>query len=130
MKQWRVLLSEAIASYESRRYAIVVLALLVVIEGAVSTGAGVLKARKPPGKSAHRKRDATPAGMRRLIWVSIEAFVQPVFGDAPFNARRPITLNRHWILHGRDTTSWGRRRECIRLFHALDTIAATVDRVR
>jgi hypothetical protein len=130
MRRWRVLLSEAIASYEDRRYAIVVPALLLVVEGSVSTAAGVLKSRSPLRRSAAVKRGTTPAGMRRLIWVSIESFVQSVFGDAPFDAMRPINLNRHWVLHGREANAWGRRRECIRLFHALDTISATVDRFR
>lgn len=130
MRRWRVLLSEAIASYEDRRHAIVVPALLLVVEGAVATAAGVLKRRSSLRRSSALKRETTPAGMRRLIWVSIESFVQSIFGDVPFDTTRPISLNRHWVLHGREANAWGRRRECIRLFHALDTISATVDRFR
>jgi hypothetical protein len=130
LRHWRALLREAIASYEDKRYAIVIPALLCVVEGSISAADGALRRRSRPRESATRKRDTTPAGMRRVIWVSIEAFLQPIFGDAPFHAERPAGLNRHWVLHGRDTTAWGKRRECIRLFHALDTLAATVDRIR
>ena len=128
MRPWRRLLSEAVASYEDKRYAIVVPALLLIVEGAVAKGAGDLKRKAAPGASARRKSELTPEGMRRLIWASIHAFVRSTFRHAPFGELRPITLNRHWVLHGRPTV-WGRRRECIRLFHALDTIAATVDRI-
>jgi hypothetical protein len=89
-----------------------------------------LKQRAGPRAVTRRVRSATDAGMRRLIWVSIDGFVRSVFGDAPFQSARPVTLNRHWVLHGRSSTRWARRRECIRLFHALGTIAPTVDNVR
>ena len=49
----------------------------------------------------------TEAGTRRLIWISIESFIKPIFCNAPFTESRPIVLNRHWILHGRDTKAWG-----------------------
>lgn len=130
MRRWRPLLAEAVASYEDKRYAIVVPALLLVVEGAVAKAAGDLRRKASPGVAASRKREQLPAGMRRVIWTSVLAFVRPLFGHAPFGEARPIRINRHWILHGRNVTAWARRRECIRLFHALGTIAATVDRIR
>jgi hypothetical protein len=128
LRHWRPLLEESIASYRDRRYAVAVPALLLILEGAVACGAADL--RHPvssPKKSANRKRQDTPAGMRRLIWSSIDAFIRAVFDKAPFDQPRPAMLNRHWILHGRELRKWARRRECIRLFHALHTISTVVN---
>jgi hypothetical protein len=128
LRHWRPLLEQSMASYRDRRYAVVIPALLLIVEGAVARGAADF--RRPvssPKPSADRKRKDTPAGMRRLIWASIDAFVRAVFDRAPFDQSRPAMLNRHWILHGRELRLWARRRECIRLFHALHTISTVVN---
>ena len=129
--RWRKIIEQTIDSHLDRRYAVVVPCLLIILEGAVTEGADELRnSVTNPKNPARRKRDKTEAGMRRLIWTSIESFIEPIFGKAPFTENRPISLNRHWVLHGRDTNAWGLRRESIRLFHALDTISITVDRKR
>ena len=129
--RWRTVIEQTIASYLERRYAVVVPCLLIVIEGAVAHGADDLcKPVTNPKSSARNKRLKTEGGMRRLIWISIQSFLEPIFGTASFSESCPIKLNRHWVLHGRDTKAWGLRRESVRLFHALDTISTTVDRKR
>lgn len=130
LSRWRKVIEQTIDSYLDRRYAVVVPCLLIILEGSIADGASDLQNWPNPKGSARRKREHTEGGMRRLIWISIEAFIEPIFGNAPFSARRPIVLNRHWVLHGRDTKAWGLRRESIRLFHALDTVSTTVDRKR
>lgn len=127
LRPWRRLLCEAVESYKDNRYAVVLPSLLLILEGAVVAGAKGLKRKIDPKNSAGRMRKDSKAEMRRLVWVSIEAFLKPVFSSASFHARRPITLNRHWVMHGRAATKWGCRRECVRLFHALDTVITTVD---
>jgi hypothetical protein len=127
LRPWNHLLNQAIESYRDRRYAVVVPSLLLILEGAVASASMDLKKKCDPKASCARKRKSTAAGMRRLIWVSVEAFVKQVFGSAAFSDKRPIMLNRNWVLHGRDSTTWGHKRDCVRLFHALDTIATTVN---
>ncbi|MHB8150023.1 MAG: hypothetical protein ACYDIB_07655 [Desulfobulbia bacterium] len=129
--RWGEVIEQTIDSYLDRRFAVVVPCLLIVLEGSVAHGADDLrKLVSNPKKSATRKREETEVGMRRLIWISIESFITQIFGKAPFSENRPIKLNRHWVLHGRDTKAWGLPRESIRLFHAIDTISTTVDRRR
>jgi len=130
LSRWRKVIDQTIYSYIDRRYAVVVPCLLIVLEGSIADGANDLKNWPKPKNSARRKRNDSEGGMRRLIWVSIESFIEPIFENAPFSAKRPIILNRHWVLHGRDTKAWGLRRESIRLFHALDTVSTTVDHKR
>lgn len=129
LAHWHTLLSEAVVSYRARRYAIVVTALLAILEGAIAMATQDLKRKSDPKGATARKRKGTEKGMRRLIWVSIEAFAREVFRPVPFSDRRPTIVNRNWVLHGRDTSSWSRV-DCIRLFHALHTTMVTVDRVR
>jgi hypothetical protein len=127
LRPWNRLLTEAIESYRDSRYAVVVPSLLLILEGAVASASMNLRKQSHPKASSARKRKGTAAGMRRLIWVSVEAFVKQVFGSASFGAKRPIMLNRNWVLHGRDAKTWGHKRDCIRLFHALDTVATIVN---
>jgi|LGVF01.1.fsa_nt_gb hypothetical protein len=130
LSRWNTVIRQTIDSYLNRRYAVVVPCLLIVLEGALAYGADDLRHWPNPKGSARKKREETEAGMRRLIWISIESFIEPIFGKALFSESRPIILNRHWVIHGRNTKAWGLRRECIRLFHALDTVSTTVDRKR
>ena len=108
----------------------VVPALLLTVERAVAAGAGIFRARKPLVKAANRKLDTHPAGMRKLLWLATHSVVSSMFADATYKARRPPTLNRYWALHGRAPSAWATRTECIRLFHALHTISALVERKR
>ena len=128
LSRWRKVIEQTIDSYLDRRYSVVVPCLLIVLEAAIAHGANDLQNWPKPKSSASRKREQTEAGMRRLIWISIESFIKPIFDNVSFSERRPIVLNRHWVLHGRDTNAWGLRRESIRLFHAIDTVSTTVAR--
>lgn len=130
LSRWNIIIRQTIDSYLNQRYAVVVPCLLIVLEGSLAYGADDLRERPRPKNSVRNKREETEAGMRRLIWISIESFIGPIFNTAPFSESRPIILNRHWVIHGRNTKAWGLRRECIRLFHALDTVSTTVDRKR
>jgi hypothetical protein len=129
LRPWCRFIAESIDSYRDRRYTITLPALLLTFEGAVVKAAHDRNA-KGPKKPAERKRDELPGSIRQLVWVSIEGFIGRVFANAAFSAKRPVTLNRHWVLHGRDARPAAARRESIRLFHALHTIAVVVNRIR
>ena len=130
LRPWRRLLREAVAAFGERRYSIVIPALLITIEGAVSRATRQLRKDRTDVKgAASRKSQNTRLPMRRLVWISIHAFLQVVFGKSRFSGKRPQIVNRHWVAHGRGTGRWSKR-ECVRLFHALHTIAVTVDRPR
>jgi hypothetical protein len=56
-----------------------------------------------------------------IVWKNINRFFEELYKGSDFDGPRPWGLNRHWILHGRDTTQWIQA-DSIRLFQALDTI--------
>ena len=53
-------------------------------------------------------------------------FVEKLFQQAPFEDVRPAFMNRHWILHGRDSASWSRA-DALRLFNALQTVDSLLE---
>lgn len=57
-----------------------------------------------------------------ITWISVEKFIECLFRYKKFDDDRPIFLNRHWILHGRDNTDW-EIGDSLRLFNALNTIS-------
>ncbi len=123
---WRPLLAECIDVYRRRKYRVVVPSLLTIVEGAVVSTLNLYSRRPGPKKVATQQASNQDPSMIRAAWVSVEAFLSTVFADHDFSSSRPVSLNRHWVLHGRDRPEWGRI-ECLRLFHALDTIAMVAE---
>jgi hypothetical protein len=122
---WRPLLSECIDIYRKRKYRVVVPSLLPIIEGAVVSTLDLYSYRPGLKRIATDQVRVRDPGMMRVAWVSVEAFLNAVFANHDFSASRPTLLNRHWVLHGRDAPEWSRV-ECLRLFHALDTISVLI----
>lgn len=102
---------------------VVVPSPLTVVEGAMVSVIGLYSNDPKPKKvAAEAVRTRDPKAIR-LAWVSVQAFLDVVFLHHPFSASKPPLINRHWICHGRDVPEWGKV-DCLRLFQALDTIAA------
>lgn len=122
LAKWHPLLKQAIKAYRRGDYLVVVPALLVIFEGAITTAADQATKRGGPRKAADRKLESLNAGMQRVAWVSLRGFASGMFVDHPFSNDPPVRLNRHWVLHGRDNPSWARL-DCIKLLQALETLA-------
>lgn len=119
LRPWRRLIRETRYAYSRQKYQLVVPALLAVLEGFLATKGQALATKRMPHDIAKRE---CGANQRSAAWASVDAFVENVFGRAPFSGVRPGTLNRHWILHGRDAGPWNRP-DCLRLYQAIHTIA-------
>jgi hypothetical protein len=122
--RWRSLLSECIDVYRRRKYRVVVPSLLTILEGAVVSAID-LYSRKPPMKVAAQRVYTHDPGVIRAAWASVQTFLEEVFCTHDFNSPRRPLINRHWICHGRDIPEWDKV-DCLRLFQALDTIAALI----
>jgi hypothetical protein len=124
LSHWQPLLKECVAAYEAGLYRVVVPALLLVLEGVLAL-AGQHMTPKPDAKgvAAKRRKEADRPRVDWLGWLTIEAFVAGIFKSHPYTGERPPLINRNWILHGRDVPQWDRT-DCLRLFQAIDTIAA------
>lgn len=122
LAHWRPLLRQAIAVYRRRQYLVVVPALLLVLDGAIAALVGALRQRTTAHELAAKKRKEADGSVERLIWLTLDGFLGHVFRAHDFAKDRPLLLNRHWVLHGRDDPAWGRA-DCLRLFQALHTLA-------
>jgi hypothetical protein len=128
LAQWQALLEECFESFEKGHYLITIPALLSVIEGVVaSAGQALTKHRVPLRNICAEKSEKSGSNfMRAEMWTSMALFVEKLFQPAPFDNARPPFMNRHWILHGRDSASWTQA-DALRLFNALQTVDSLLE---
>jgi hypothetical protein len=130
LSPWRELLKECFDVFESGKHLITVPALISTIEGVVACAGNSLHKRSVSRKSlvgiCTNKAKALPRSIDALMWRSLEIFIEKLFQDAPFNKSRPAIINRHWILHGRDSANWTVA-DSLRLFSALETIDSLLE---
>jgi hypothetical protein len=121
--RWRTLLAECYKSYRVGRYLICIPALITILEGAIALREGAPFIPDRDREAFFRSRIAACGDdmLSQAFWESVYVFVSCLFQFADFDGTRPPTLNRHWILHGRDIADW-RQADALRLFQALDTI--------
>ncbi len=117
--RWRQLLTQVDGAYARGEYAIAVPALLTVLEGVLMDGCG----NKTGVISAvnERVRQEDPDSIFGWIWEAVGRFVREVYARSDFSGERPLVLNRHWILHGRDAAEW-EEADCLRLMQAIEVV--------
>jgi hypothetical protein len=127
---WRELLGECFDSFVNGRHRITIPALLSIIDGVVASAGAVLSSRRSHLMAACTKNGEKLGSdsLRGELWISLREFLERIFETAPFDGTRPTLINRHWILHGRDTAaaSWTSA-DALRLFNALQTVASLLE---
>lgn len=129
LERWAPLIKESHASFEAVGHLVVIPALLTVVEGGVAQLGQRLERKADIVRVVRETRNSY--GEDRLtyaMWNSVYWFVDSLFKSSSFGRDRPSTLNRHWILHGRDLPEWSRA-DALRLFHALGTLVNLNHRV-
>jgi hypothetical protein len=123
LARWKALLDECFESFESGRYLITIPALLSVIEGVIASAGQALTSQRVHLIAICAENSQKTGGntITAEMWNSMKLFVGKLFGPAPFDGKRPDFINRHWILHGRDSASWTVA-DALRLFNALQTV--------
>lgn len=126
LEPWRGLLGEVFEAYRRQHFAITVPALLTVIEGCIATQPGDgTNVRALVRRRLDSEMNRWPDSVTALIWRSIATFCDQLFMPTHFAAGRPSRINRHWILHGRDTGPWNKA-DALRLVQAVDTVSRAV----
>jgi hypothetical protein len=131
LSTWWQLLDECFEVFESGKHLITVPALISTIEGVVSYAGNSLHKQNVSrkflvGVCANKAKGLPGGGIHALMWRSLEIFIEKLFQDAPFDKSRPIAINRHWILHGRDSAN-STVADSLRLFSALETIDSLLE---
>lgn len=127
LSRWKVLLEQCFESFESRKYSITIPALFSVIEGVVASAAKPRTKRSVKIRGICDQRSAESTNILTIaMWRSLDLFIEQLFQPAPFDQDRPVLINRHWILHGRDAAAWTAA-DSLRLFNALQTIDSLLE---
>jgi hypothetical protein len=128
LAQWKGLLEECFDSFESGRHRITVPALLSIIEGVIASAGQALTSQRVRLVEicAEQARKSGENVMTSEMWNSMALFLEKLFQYAPFDGGRPTLINRHWILHGRDSGSWTVA-DGLRLFNALQTVDSLLE---
>ena len=125
LAKWWALLNKCFESFESGRHLITIPSLLSVLDGVIAF-AGAPRGNQRPVNVCYEKAKEPNGSMSEMMWLSMGTFVANLFQFASFDEDRPATLNRHWILHGRDLAAWTRA-DALRLFNALQTIDSLLE---
>lgn len=128
LQQWWPLLQQCANVFRQHNYLVVVPSLLLVLEGVLLFYPGSAKRRARP-TSVSKRRVTQSSWIWTNTWISIDTFLQKVFESRKFHGERPTMINRHWILHGRDETTWSES-DCIRLFQAIDTVSFAINEAK
>jgi hypothetical protein len=126
--QWKALLEECFDSFESGRHRITVPSLLSIIEGVVASAGQALTTQRVRLVEicAENSRKSSDNSITSEMWNSMALFLEKLFQYAPFDGDRPALINRHWILHGRDSATWTVA-DALRLFNALQTVDSLLE---
>lgn len=120
IEQWHPLLKECFAAYYSSYYLVPIPALLAILEGVLAKKTGKFDYNMNWPNYANKKLKRGEK-LHGLFEVSVRYFMGKLMKTHKFGDSRPEKLNRNWILHGRDETTWTQA-DCLRLFQALHTI--------
>jgi len=128
LAKWKSLLEECFESLEAGRHLITIPALLSIIEGVIASAGQALTSHRVRliHICAENAKKSTPSFMNAEMWNSMALFLEKLFQSAPFDGDKPVFINRHWILHGRDSASWTIA-DSLRLFNALQTVDSLLD---
>ena len=121
--KWKSLIDECIIAYNNGLYKITIPSLLSILEGLLSE---MLLPDQMDNirlkRLCREQEEKVQAGsIRKIQWASVRHFIDRLYDKIAFGSERPILINRHWILHGRDTVDW-RIEDSLRLFHAINSI--------
>jgi hypothetical protein len=126
LSQWHPLLRQCFKAFELNLHLVTIPSLISVLEGAIAQKCNTLRTKNvhvigPTKAKACQENQRSPYNIDYFIWSSLAAFIEKLYDRSDFSKERPPSLNRHWILHGRDSTQWTVA-DAIRLFNALHSI--------
>jgi hypothetical protein len=124
LQECKEFLEEVRRSYDDGRYRVCVAALLPVLDHiAQKIWDAPLSIKGKAHKLLERKIGLLPDSFADHFWKSMKAFLDRVFDGV--GKSKPLTLNRHWILHGRGISD-GTQVDSLRLLQAIRTFARLI----
>jgi hypothetical protein len=126
LKTWRTLLAQCFENYEAGKHQICIPALLSILEGVLALPEKEYFIKPQERIDFFKNKVASSSGSTaELLWKTLDTFFAMLYAKSDFNTgSRPTSINRHWILHGRDEPDAWRPADALRLMHALSTVSA------
>lgn len=124
LEPWHQTIAECLDSFKSARFLVVVPTMITVMEGILALKTGTFLS-KEVRMIAPTKRVANAPKASRLeqsIWLSVAKLIEQLYTKASFEDEAPDFLNRHWILHGRNTSK-DARLDSLRLFNLVGSLS-------
>lgn len=122
------LFNDCVDAYKNKKYLLCVTSLTTILEGVLSSLSDD-KADTRMIKICRYNMDLTKDNrklIKHLIWISFFSFISTLYKKSDFKKDEPISINRHWIVHGRTETDW-KGEDCLRLFNAIYTITSILN---
>jgi hypothetical protein len=124
--QWHPLIRQCFEAFELNLHLVTIPSLLSVLEGAIAQKCNTFRTKNvhittPTKEKASQENQRSPYSIEYFIWSDLATFIGKLYELSDFSKGRPPLLNRHWILHGRDSTQWTVA-DAIRLFNALHSV--------
>lgn len=134
LTRWDPLLKQSFENYEKGNFQIAIPSLFFILEGFAhqliypSYKASKIANDKDGLATKFRKvrADVDMDSIEMAFYASAQFFIKNAFKYANFddkNAQRPLIINRHWTLHGRDDISQWKDIDALRLFNAIHTLS-------
>jgi hypothetical protein len=121
LQYWKPVLKEAVFCLRKKKYRACTSALLPVLEGLCARRFAISGSIRR--QVLNMRQQATQSNsIERFAWLTFIGFTETVFHSSSFSGSPPLSLNRHWVLHGRDIPK-AKLEDCLRLLLALDTIS-------
>jgi hypothetical protein len=117
------LFAQCVENFMMENYLITVNSLVSVLEGVLAScesnknNIWMMKVCKDQLEKVKNDKKQ----IRQIVWTSFANFIILLYTKSDFATEEPSDINRHWLLHGRTSTDWGKE-DCLRLFNAIYTI--------
>ncbi|MDN4607362.1 hypothetical protein [Sporosarcina highlanderae] len=122
-KQWKSVLIDCFELYEQDKYRVIIPMLISIIEGQVS---GIAKSPEVGTRLLRVwRKQITSQEERMMIIVSYslnEFLASKIFVRREFHEERGTTINRNWVLHGRDNPEYWTRVDALKLINVISTL--------
>ncbi len=138
LSDFHELLEQCFDNYENGNYLIAIPSLFSIVEGYANEL--ILEQYKRTPEFKPQKRVSLPnmykevqkyndTSFKDVVYISALLFLEKsfdpkAFNDDPAKDSRPILINRHRVLHGRDNPSLWTQVDALRLFNTIDTLSA------
>jgi hypothetical protein len=105
LSDWKETIAQCKTAYDAQLYNVVVPTLITVAEGSLSKLIGTYKTKNVKMIVPTKTRASGPHRFEldQSTWLSISAIIEQLYEPSDFTKSVPDKLNRHWVLHGRQT---------------------------